>query len=416
MARTSLAVGCAAVLAGADFVRVPLTHKSAIEEHSGAALHDLVGQGKLLKGEQAKLLAKYGRGQLQDTPPSAPLTDFLNAQYYGPVNIGTPPQYFDVVYDTGSSNLWVPGPQCTGCTHRKYDATKSSSYTANGTEFVIHYGSGALTGVIDADDTEIAGLVMPQQLFAESTEEPGISWTVGRFDGILGFGFPEIAENDIPPYFFGLMDSGKLDAPVFSVWLSTKNSWPNHQTGGEMTLGGVDPAHYTGDMTYVPVTKRGYWQLHADSMVIDGKTINSDFEAVIDTGTSLLALPLLQAIEINNKLGCLNIGIECEFVTPNPNDPTSTCPDPSTLPTLTFTLGGKTFTLEGEELLVKITLLGQTVCLSGIMGFPGSLPQGLGAILGDVFIRKYYTTFDATPGQERLGFALAKDASDAVVV
>merc|ERR1711998_23842 len=102
--------------------------------------------------------------------------------------------------------------------------------------------------------------------------------------------------------------------------------------------------------------------------------------------------------------------------TPRKDDPTSTCPDPDTLPTLSFTLGGKTFTLKGEELLVKISLMGQTICLSGIMGFPGALPGGLGAILGDVFIRKYYTAFDATPGKERLGFALAAASETDVVV
>ena len=113
------------------------------------------------------------------------------------------------------------------------------------------------------------------------------------------------------------------------------------------------------------------------------------FEAVLDTGTSLLALPLLEAARINSKLGCLNIGIECEFVKPNPNDPSTTCPDPATLPALTVTLGGKAFELSGDDLLVKITSAGQTICLSGIMGFPGPLPGGIGAILGDVFLKNW---------------------------
>ena len=45
---------------------------------------------------------------------------------------------------------------------------------------------------------------------------------------------------------------------VFSFWL---NRNPEAKEGGELVLGGVDPKHFKGKHTYVPVTKKGYWQV-----------------------------------------------------------------------------------------------------------------------------------------------------------
>ena len=32
--------------------------------------------------------------------------------------------------------------------------------------------------------------------------------------------------------------------------------------GGELVFGGTDPTHYTGTITYIPVTSDEYWQVH----------------------------------------------------------------------------------------------------------------------------------------------------------
>ena len=115
--------------------------------------------------------------------------------------------------DTGSSNLWVPSSECGSIAcylHSKYDHSSSSTYKKNGSEFEIRYGSGELSGFVSKDTVTIGDLVIKDQLFAEATNEPGLAFAFGRFDGILGLGYDTISVNGIPPPFYQMIDQANV--------------------------------------------------------------------------------------------------------------------------------------------------------------------------------------------------------------
>lgn len=109
------------------------------------------------------------------------LKDFMNAQYYGDISLGTPPQQFSVVFDTGSSNLWVPSEQCKGFNiacllHRRYSAAHSATYTRDDRPFSIQYGSGSMTGFMSVDTLRIGEITLENAHFAEAVTEPGLAF------------------------------------------------------------------------------------------------------------------------------------------------------------------------------------------------------------------------------------------------
>ncbi|KAJ9451214.1 Lysosomal aspartic protease [Diplonema papillatum] len=335
-----------------------------------------------LAQQHATLSAKYGAVQA-----SVPISNYQNAQYYGPITIGTPPQSFLVVFDTGSSNLWVPGVKPNIVGHNRYHPEQSSTYVANGTKFAIAYGSGSLEGIIDKDVVNIGGLNVTIN-FGEATRMPGLTWDVAKFDGLCGMGWPEIAVDGITPPFFSLIAQQKVAKGSFAFYLTTDGS-----SIGTLTLGGVNTSHYSGDFTYVPVSKEGYWQVAGDEVKFNGKAIGNNVKAIVDSGTSLLAFPTEVAKVVNSQLGCQsNAAGECVW---------TTCPPANSLPDLVLVLSGQQFTLKQADYILNV----QGECLSGFMGIDVPAPVGPIWIFGDVFMRKYYVEFDVT--NKRLGFALS---------
>jgi len=342
----------------------------------------------------ASLGSRYG------VPPKVPITNYLDAQYYGPVELGTPPQSFSVVFDTGSSNLWVPSSLCgtldVACQlHHKYDHSKSSTYVKNGSSFAIQYGTGSLTGFLSTDTCTFGGLAVESQTFAEATAEPGITFVAAKFDGILGMGWDEISVDAVVPVWYNMVAQNLVAANVYSFWL---NRTAGPVSGGELVLGGYDPAHFTGPINYVPITTDGYWQFDMSSFTLNGKNYCSSppCNAIADTGTSLLAGPTTIMDAINKAIGGIPV-VDGEYLID--------CKKIPTMPDVTITLGGINYVLTAEQYVLAVTEDGETECISGFIGLDVPPPMGPLWILGDVFIGAYTTIFDM--GNNRVGFGKA---------
>jgi len=380
MSLTTIQFAVAAVL------RVPLVHEPKdTVQHAAASVR------------RAERFAAFARAHSlvgTDTLPFVSLTDIADAEYYGKVKIGSPPQTFTVIYDTGSSNLWVPSATCENCKKKGdfYNSSRSLSYVANGKGFALQYGTGSCKGFLSSDATSIGGLTIKNFTFGEVTHEAADVFGTAPFDGILGLGPPAAAIDHVPMPMAQMVAQGLLQHNVFSFYLAS-----NFSKGSTLVLGGTDDSLHSGAVTYVPVAKAAkllpYWLVSAKDVSIGGESMKAcnwltGCEMVVDTGTSVIAGPPKAVSKLLSKIG--NVTADCSNV--------------HTLPTVTFTIGGTDFPLGPEYYVLRQpTPTGQFECLLGIEGINAGVPIW---ILGDPFLRKYYTVWDAD--QQRVGFALAK--------
>ncbi|KAF6292704.1 cathepsin E [Rhinolophus ferrumequinum] len=332
-----------------------------------------------------------------DQSANEPLINYLDMEYFGTISIGSPPQNFTVIFDTGSSNLWVPSVYCTSSackTHARFYPSQSNTYSASGSHFFIQYGTGSLSGIIGADHVSVEGLTVVSQQFGESVTEPGQTFVSAEFDGILGLGYPSLAVGGVTPVFDNMMAQNLVDVPMFSVYMS---SGPEGNTDSELIFGGYDHSHFSGSLNWVPVTKQGYWQIALDTIQVGGVVMfcSEGCQAIVDTGTSLITGPSDEIKQLQKAIGAEPVdgeyAVECDYL--------------NVMPDVTFTINGVPYTLQPTAYTLLDFVNGMKFCPSGFQGLDIQPPAGPLWILGDVFIRQFYSVFDR--GDNRVGLAPA---------
>lgn len=195
------------------------------------------------------------------------------------------------------------------------------------------------------------------------------------------------ANLQVPTVFQNMVQQKVVPSAVFSFYLGKEDG-----AKGELLLGGIDQALFSGDIAYVPLKSATYWEITLGSLTVGSEVYGQDNNAIVDSGTSILTGPSDVVAKIAASIGAKEI-VAGEYMV--------SCSAPN-LPNLDFSLNGVVYSLTPSEYLIP----DGDECLVGMMALDVPRPNGPLWILGDVFMRKYYTVFDVE--NKRVGFALAK--------
>lgn len=330
---------------------------------------------------------------------SVPMKNFWNLMYTGQIGIGQPAQQFDVVIDTGSADLWVfsaaTAAEKQAYIHY-YDSARSATYSAppQPIPWQIAYGQGTCQGFLSADLVTLGDLVT-QQTFAETTVFSSNFNNVDEpMDGILGSAMQAAASDQAPTVIESLFKAGKISSRTFSFVLQRN---PVLVDGSMMLLGPPDASYYSGSLVWSRViSTSGMWYIMMDAVAVDGS--NSGWclgggsgkacVALIDSGTSFIGVPAsrwpaILAHVIASRPDCVERanggGVICSST------------GLQNLPTLAFRFGGHDFALAPADYMLVFDS-GLRLAMMNIGASPSE--QFDRFIMGDTFLKTYYTVFD----------------------
>ena len=325
------------------------------------------------------------------------LQNFRNLQFFGPITVGTPPQKFNVLLDTGSSNLWISGEGCIGCgsnTKYYYPGQSSTSKKYNA-QMKLQYGKGTANGPMYTDTVSLGGVKVtdyPLGAITQGTDNEG-----NRFSGILGMAWKGVsAVPGVVTVFEQMVEQKAIKEASYGFYLSKELD----SAGSQFILGGADPALYTGSLNFHQVVFRGWWAFFVESVQVNGTVVSEgvpNLMAIADTGTSLITFPNKEMLYAVYK----NIGIPSSLW--NLPQIYLKCDAARSLPDIEFHIDGINYNVPASFYVLE-DIVGNCFIAFGVL----TLAPGInGFILGDIFLRRYYSHYDM--GRKLIGFAVAKE-------
>ncbi|TKA24351.1 hypothetical protein B0A50_06821 [Salinomyces thailandicus] len=325
------------------------------------------------------------------------------------ITVGTPPQSMTLDLDTGSSDIWMYGPNaysgCDACLGNNYDKTKSSTYklvTKDG--FTISYvdETGA-SGDYFTDIVGLGGVNITKVTLAVANELEG--WDIPS-PSVMGIGFDSNeAINEAGRLYKGILghmlDQKLINSRAYSLWLDDLDA-----ASGTILFGGYDTSKYVGNLTVLDIqpdaenaNRKDVFNVAWTSLSVNNASssvnlTDASFKqaALLDSGTSLTYVPrdIFQKLATafgayqNETTGMVIVPCETNKGTLDFGFGGSTAPVVS----IPFSeLAPKAFDLDGRPLLLES---GKQACEFGLL--PSDGPDDI--TFGDTFLRSAYVVYD----------------------
>ncbi|SAM04843.1 hypothetical protein [Absidia glauca] len=335
-----------------------------------------------------------GRKYLQNNI-DVPLEN-IDIAYLIDVSVGSPPQAFTLLLDTGSSASWVSSYGCgrfCGFPARTLQPSKSGSFKSTSMLFTVTYGQGYSHGVFAQDTFNVRGVDVPDVYFGLSFANDGELTDAGAGpDALSKYNNPD--GKTLPTLVTSMFDHGIITKNVFSIYfhpVSNDTAIWESPINGDITFGGVNKTTLKSDIVYAPVTKnhdlqaskQGY--AHNKSLSIGNHTVKlaKPLTALVDTGSTLIYLPATMIRQIFSKVDGFRranglYAVPCNTTQAKP---------------VTFHVNGNALVLNPEDYIIrrgKLASSANNMCSTYFM----DSPPNFGAILGYGFLQQFVTVFD----------------------
>ncbi|KAL5115016.1 hypothetical protein ACEQ8H_007057 [Pleosporales sp. CAS-2024a] len=296
-------------------------------------------------------------------------------------------QTFQIIYDTGSADLWVYSNESSiyqSLDHPVYIPTSSAHLLPNYT-WAIKYASGAsVQGVVFTDIVHAGPVVAEKQAVQAATIIP----YEFSSDGILGLA-PSTINTVVPEKqhtFFETVEP-TLSKKVFAA---------NLRKGGNGTwdFGYIDDAKYSGEIMWAPVVSDKYWAVDVQEYATGEGSFSTATvgQVIVDSGTSLVYLPDAVVNDYYSQIAGYSLTQGGSRIFP--------CN--STVPDLHLKIGQGTVTVFGRDVNFATYDKSKGLCSGAITS---SLNMKY-SVLGNLFMRNYYVVHSREDSTPQMGFAL----------